>query len=188
MHQSRGDDDDRSCPRAKRPRGRIALIVFGLTLIAVLAVCVGNVAPWALQRKRIFDNHKTESNFYGFRMGFYESLSGGRVNDAYALTTSDFRGRCSREQFQLLINSHPVLTAPHTVLEYKPPYRPTRGRVAFSDALVASGVDVTLDEFTSPFLPARFKRPEMEGKVILCRLVLAEQPDGKWWVDEFTIP
>jgi hypothetical protein len=192
------DDDDR--PRRRR-RGReadpprsntpvvlvVVILVVGLPLLA----CAGFGVWGVMEFNKTVTRFEAGANAAEAGDAFFAALARNDVNAAYdSHTTAAFRTGTSRAAFAQLVKQHPVLTASHIAAPNS--FTPTPvGTAPTRTATLTYTVepDVWEDDPDEPAVPPPTKpKPGQPPKAVTCTVVVAEQPNGVWKVDKFTIP
>ena len=194
MARHRDDDDDESDePRQRRTskqRGKknnTPLIIAAVAVVAVvlIASCAG-IAWWAISTttKAIQeisgqeDSSEEAENFLG-------KLSSEQTQAAYDSATPAFQQSMTREQFQLLLQKHSLLTR-HTdarPLTFDNPtgIAPNRRRMTTFELTES-------DDDNDPGAPRPKLKPRPAGpKSLTVTIIVAEQPGGYWKVDGMTV-
>jgi cellulase/cellobiase CelA1 len=205
------DDDDRDREYDDRPRRRkrsrydeappksntgLILLVVGLAVGLPLLVCVG-VAAWGfLEVKKVGEQMGAGFEAEAGAEEFFEALSRNDVTAAYdAHTTAAFRAGTSREAFTKLVRANPVLTASNwptsSTVTPKPTGSAPNRTLTLTYTVAPDEEDDGMDDF-DPDTPRRPNPPPRPNaarpKSVTCTVVVAEQPNGSWKVDKFTIP
>lgn len=203
----RRDDDDR--PPAKKGGTGVVLLIVGLVVGIPLLTC-GGIGVWLYFKVR-----QVATDIGGTfqadiaAIAFLNTLKNGDLDGAYMSTSANFKTTTSKEQFEKLVKANPVLTTSHKHTQNGFP-SPTgtapnrRVTLTFTVSYDASGIALgeQLDDLsrmnaearntgakpvpppTIPKTPSTAPTP----KGTTCTITLAEQPDGTWKVDGFTVP
>lgn len=192
------EDDDR--PRRRRRRREaeppksntpIVLIIILLAVGVPLLACAGFGVWGVMEFNKTISNIQTGVNASSAADAFFAALTRNDVNAAYdSHTTAGFRAGTSRAAFTQLVNQHPVLTAGH--LAAPNTFSPTPVGTAPNRTVTLTYTvepDVWDDDPDDPAVPPPTKpKPGQPTKPVTCTVVVAEQPNGTWKVDKFTIP
>ena len=129
---------------------------------------------------------------------FLTTLQSGNVDGAYDGTTANFKATTSKEGFAKLVKDNPVLTSTHhadpnglAVVTGTSPNRKATARFVVNLSDVADEmkqVDSRTTTGTSrkpPSTKPASTAPGAEG--VSCTVIVAEQADGTWKVDGFTV-
>lgn len=201
----RGDDDG---PPRKSNTGMILLII-GLAVGIPLLVCGGVVAYFvyvvgqvASSVKQGIEQVSSAAQADVAAGNFLTTLQFGNVEGAYQSTTANFKTTTSLDEFQKLVKANPVLTTTHRAdTNGFPPLTGTAPNRR-STVIFTVNPDETGDEMnhvgrtssTGPIQPGTGSKPTAPRstapapKGVTCTITVAEQPDGTWKVDGFTIP
>lgn len=190
------DDDDR--PPAKSNTGVILLVV-GLVVGLPMVACAG-VFVWGMFAfKKVADQVTTMMGGQMAATSFLDRLANGDTAGAYALTSADFKAAQTLDQFERLVKEHPTLTASnhHSQPGMPNPIGEPPNRTVTLTFVVSPGAASPDDDF-DPDDPDAVPKPKAKpktpptaaakGKAVTCTIRVAEQPDGQWKVDGFTIP
>ncbi len=178
------EDDDRPRRRYDRPppssgTGTVLLIVglvVGIPMVlgVIGLVCVGMFGFMAARAP--MGNMNATMTSIEVEMeaeGFLSELEAGDTTGAYLSTTPRYQAGTTQMQFDRLVKANPVLTSPHTASQIG-----TTSVVGTSPSRSA-----TLTYNVAPF--AAGAGPP---RAVTCTVKVAEQPDGTWKVDGFSVP
>lgn len=167
-------------------------IVGGLFVLGVLG-CVG-VAGWGF-----FNIQKQFTGIiatFTTSEAFLSDLQGNRIDVAYASTSAAYQAKTSRKQFDEFLAEHPLLTK-HGFHSQRTANLPVQGKTksaTLSYVLSEFGTDDDEpdpdDADAKPKPKDAQKKDEKKNatpKSIVCTLVLIEE-NGKWVIDQFTVP
>jgi hypothetical protein len=169
-------------------------ILGGLFLLGVIG-CLG-VVGWG-----VFNFQKQFSGMiatFTASEAFLSDLQANRIDVAYASTSAAYQAKTSRKQFDEFLAEHPLLTK-HTLHTQRTANLPMQGNntktATISYVLNDSGTDE--DDEPDPDDHDAKPKPKVEKKKeekkkdtpksIVCTLVLIEE-NGKWVIDQFTVP
>lgn len=203
----RDDDTDDDRPRRRRddedpPKKKggvgVVLLIVGLAVGIPLLIC-GGVGVWIY-----FSVKKGLTDFGGTLQadiaaeGFLNTLELGDIDGAYNSTAASFKATTSKDQFEKLMKANPVLTSSHYATQKgfptptgTPPNRKatftfTVSPSSFGDPDMTPPTGVGKPPVTSPKPPTPSTAPS--PKTVTCTINVAEQSDGTWKVDGFTVP
>ena len=192
MARHRDDDDDESDEprRTSKKRGKknnTPLIIAAVAIVAVvlIASCAG-IAWWAISTttKAIQeisgqeDSSEEAENFLG-------KLSSEQTQAAYDSATPAFQQSMTREQFQQLLQKHPLLTG-HTYARPLTFDKPTG--IAPNRRCTTTFELTESDDDNDPGAPRSKLKPRPAGpKSLTVTITVAEQPGGYWKVDGMTV-
>ncbi len=161
----RDDADEREYDRAppRRSSNRPVWLILGAVGCGLLLMCSGLIAVFVIWGTRSFTTDIPAAQ--GVADQFLDRLQGGKIDDAYALTSTQFRAEQSREQFATFVKKFETLTR-HTS-------RTQNGFRLFQDG---SGKRV--------FIQMTLNAP---NNAMTCTLVLIEEAGG-WKVEKITVP
>jgi hypothetical protein len=180
------DDDDRPRRRDRRPppppssgTGTVLLIVglvVGVPMVlgVIGLVCVGAFGFMAARAPMGNMNASMASIEVEITAEeFLGELQSGDSTGAYLSTSSRYRAGTTQMQFDRLVKASPVLTTTHTADQI--------GTTSVVGA--APNRTATLTYNVVPFAggPA-------SPRAVTCTVKVAEQPDGTWQVDGFSVP
>jgi hypothetical protein len=213
MARYRDDRDDEDDEEDDRPRRRkrsrrddeppksnlpVILLVVGLAVGLPILGCVGFGVWVFFETKKGFDSIEAGFEASSASDTFFEALSRNDVNAAYqAHTTDAFKAGTSKDAFARLVKANPVLTTDHWADSGMPPkpvgQKPNR---TVTLTYTVSQDDPGMDDFDpddQPQPPRGRPQPPPQPKAaafktVTCTVVVAEQPNGTWKVDKFSIP
>lgn len=198
------DEDENDRPRRRRSRRDeeppknntpMILLVVGLAVGLPLLGCAGLGVWFFFEAKKGFDSMEAGFEASNAADQLFETLSRDDVTTAYQAHTSDaFKAGTSKEAFAKLVKAHPVLTADHWADSGMPP-KPvgTAPNRTVTLTYTVSRDDVMMDDVADEDAPPGRPKPPANPKAarfktVTCTVVVAEQPNGTWKVDKFTIP
>ena len=158
----RDDRDDEGEPPA-RSSTRPVWLILGAVGCGIVLLCSGLIAVFVVWGARSFTTDIPAAQ--GVADQFLDRLQSGKIDDAYALTGTQFRAGQSREQFEAFVKKFETFTR-HTS-------RTKNGVRLFQDG---SGKRV--------FIQMTLNAP---NNAMTCTLVLIEEAGG-WKVDKITVP
>jgi hypothetical protein len=201
-----GDDEDRPRRRSQGsddpPKSNlpVILLVVGLAVGLPLLGCAGFAVWGFFQVKDAVQQEIAGDEASSAADSFFEALSRQDVNAAYqAHTTDAFKAGTSKDAFARLVKANPVLTTPHWADSGVPPkpvgQKPNRTvtltYTVSHDEVGMEDIDPD-DQPPGRPVPGRPKPPANpkanQFKTVTCTVVVAEQPNGTWKVDKFSIP
>jgi hypothetical protein len=193
----RRDPDDRDYDRQppKSNTGLILLIV-GLVVGLPMLACAGFFVWGMFAFKNVANQFQTMIGGSMAAESFLNQLEGGNTQLAYDMTSANFRATTSKAQFEQLVKANPVLTSANSRSESgglptPTGTAPTRQLVLTYTVTPGHDPDGFVDEDDPDFKPKVPKPKAKENpaaKGIVCTVTVAEQPDGTWKVDKFTVP
>lgn len=184
----RYDDDDRPRRRPDRPPPRnsgsgtgTVLLIVGLVVgIPLVLGVIGLICAgfFAYQAARVapanMNPTMAEIDAEVAAEEFLDELESGNTFGAYLSTSSRYRAGTSQMQFDRTVNANPVLTSSHTANQIG-----TTRIIGASPNRTAS-----LTYNVVPFAGG----PGPGVRTVTCTVKVAEQPDGTWVVDGFSVP
>ncbi|MCU0705053.1 MAG: hypothetical protein MUF18_13855 [Fimbriiglobus sp.] len=197
------DEDDR--PRKKRRRreepksntGKVLLIV-GLAVGIPLLLCAG-VSLWGILQVGKVAN-QIEAGVKGEQAAdsFFAALARNDVTGAYDTYTTDaFKASTTKANFEKLVKAHPILTTSNdaTTGTMPTPVGTKPNRTLTLTYMVETFNPNNWDEDFDEDNPQPKPKPKPPvnpatptPKAVTCTVVVAEQANGTWKVDKFTIP
>jgi hypothetical protein len=193
--RSRRDDDDRDRPAPKSNTGLILLIV-GLVVGLPVLGCAG-LGIWGFfAAKKGIDQVMTMAGGEAAALSFLRTLEGGNVQGAYDLTSANFKATKTKADFEALVKANPVLTSAHIANQSGFPSptgtAPNRKMVLTFSLVPGHDFDAMDEDEDDPIKPKVAKpkgaKENPNAKPLVCTITVAEQADGQWKVDGFTIP
>ena len=189
------DDDDRDDDRpVRRPRkegggGKTVLIVVGIISLVILLIVgsclgLGYYAFWSAKKSvtAFGDSMRADSEAQSF-LGKLK----GSPQTAYDSMAPSYKATTTRDQFQQIVNRYPPLTK--HVFPRKTTYNPITGSSPNRKEVVSYELtDNTFEPepFTQPGQP-KIPRPIPGPKTCTATMTVAEQPDGSWKVESFSV-
>lgn len=206
------DDDDREYDDRPRRRRRsrydedppksnagVILLIVGLAVGIPVLICVGIGAWGFLEVKKVGEQMGAGFEAEMAAEEFFQTLSRNDADAAYTAHTSDaYRAATTKEAFIKLVRANPVLTAsnwPSSSTVTPKPVGTAPNRTLTLVYTVAPDDDSDIDDIDPDDKPAPGRPPVRPGKpnatplkAVTCTVVMAEQANGSWKVDKFTIP
>jgi hypothetical protein len=193
----RRDDDDYDRPPPKSNTGLILLIV-GLVVGLPILACGGFMVWGFFAAKKGFDQVMVMAGGEMAAQSFLNALEGNNIQSAYDMTSADYKTKKTKADLEQLVKANPVLTSAnyHTNTGLPTPTgtSPNRKMVmtySINPGNDPDGFDPDEGEDDPEFKPKVAKpkaKANPNAKGITCTITLAEQADGQWKVDNFTIP
>ncbi len=209
---SRGDSrDDRRDDRPRRRGGDdapkkggkgwlIALIIVG----GILLICGGIIAAGAYFLSQAVtavsqaaNNAITTVQAEVAAGNFLTTLQFGNVDGAYDGTTANFKATTSKDAFAKLVKDNPVLAATHhadpnglAAVTGAAPNRKATARFVVNPSDVADEMNHVGSRTTGTGPKSMATKPVSTApavKGVSCTVLVAEQADGTWKVDGFTV-
>lgn len=129
---------------------------------------------------------------------FLNDLQGNRIDAAYATTSAGYQAKTSRKQFDEFLAAHPLLTK-HKSHMQRTANLPGQGNAKSATMTYTLSESPWVDDDDEPDADDFEVKPKPKDvkpkddkkkdtpKSIVCTLVLIEE-NGKWVIDQFTVP
>ncbi len=191
------DEDERPSRRRakKKEKSNTTLLVVLAGVAVVLIAACGGVAWYAISSaKKVVDNMAGQFGSTAEAEEFLSKISSGQTQAAYDSTAPAFKSSMTRERFQQLLASQPLLTK-HTdtrpLTSQEPTGKAPNRKHAISYELTELDEDFDPDDDDPPLpvkKPKGKKGAPAGPKSLTVTITVAEQPGGLWKVEGLTVP
>jgi len=167
------------------------LIIGGVALVLILGFGACGLGGFFVMKNagKGFDDFEAQMDATDTASDFFVDLQDGNADAAYLETSSKFQQANSKAAFEAALKKYPMLTK-HKYAREQTFGAPMSGTKPQRKMTVKYDLTMNFDDefdFDDADTPNPKPKPKPNAKLVV-GLTVAEQPDGTWKVDEWTLP